>query len=174
MINTIKYEDDLITILHKDDQISSMKAETFKDTVKTKAKEAALAELIQIKSKHSKMEGILYNQLQLQEYLKHPLFDTESATMLLALSRTVRGIKNDFRGTHSDTDCPLGCGSIDTLQNILTCPVLQNYFTSQNITQNKVQYNDIFSNNIVKQKQVTHMFIQLMGIREKLVMNHPD
>ena len=45
--------------------------------------------------------------------------------------------------------------------------------SSQSITQNKLDYKDIFSECIVKQKQITQLYIQLMGIREKLINNVP-
>ena len=94
--------------------------------------------------------------------------------MLTALrTRTVRGIRNDFRGMYTDTECPLECGNTDTIQHILSCSALSQYMSSQSITQNKLDYKDIFSECIVKQKQITQLYIQLMGIREKLVSNVP-
>ena len=150
--------------------ISRMTKEAFKNRVSIRIRHAAFSELIQTKGKHSKMEHNVYKKLELQNYMKSPFFDKEASTMLLALkTRTVRGIKNDFKGMFTDLDCPLGCGSIDTLQHILTCKVLQGQIRSNSITTNKVQFSDIFCENIVKQKQVTHMHIQLMNIRQKLM-----
>ena len=100
------------------------------------------------------------------------IFNDESAQVLLALrSRTIRGIKNDLRGMHSDVVCPLGCGNNDTLPNMpnmLTCSVLQNNLHSENVSRQKVQYEDIFSPDIVKQKQVTELYMQLIEIRGPL------
>ena len=48
----------------------------------------------------------------------------------------------------ADTEFPLGCGNIDTLQNVLTCPVLNNQMSSDNIATKKVEYSNIFSDNI--------------------------
>ena len=92
------------------------------------------------------MQKLTYKSLELQTYLKSPIFDHESATMLFALrTRTVRGIRNYFRGMFNNVDCPLGCGNIDTIQNVLTCPVLINNMSCNSITESKVKYKDIFS-----------------------------
>ena len=103
-----------------------MNEEKYKEKVKSKVKTAAFAHLLQLKNSHSKMDNVTYDKLEIQEYLKSPIFNDESARVLLALrTRTIRGIKYDFRGMHSDVVCPLGCGNNDTLPNMLTCSVLQ-------------------------------------------------
>ena len=112
-------------------QISQMREQKYKDFVKNKVKEAAFKYLMNLKLGHSKMDEINYSKFELQNYLHCPLFGSEQAQMLLALrTRTVRGVKNDFRGMFQDVLCPLGCGKTDTLNNILTCTVLQKHFKS--------------------------------------------
>ena len=54
--------------------------------------------------------------------------------------RTVKGTRNHFRGMFDNVDCPLGCGNIDTIQN-----VLNNNMSCNSITESKVKYKDIFS-----------------------------
>ena len=56
---------------------------------------------------------------------------------------------------------------------MLTCSVLQNNLHSEKVSRQKVQYEDIFSPDIVKQKQVTELYIQLIEIREKLLNCSP-
>ena len=75
------------------------------------------------------MDNLMYSKLELQPYLHSSLFGTEDMQMLLALrTRTVRGIKSDFRGMYQDEQCPLGCGNKDTLPNMMSCSVLKNLF----------------------------------------------
>ena len=98
--------------------------------------------------------------------MQSPLFDTESAEMLLALrTRTVRGVKNDFRGMFQDVACPLGCGNTNTLPNILTCLVLQDQQKSETVATQQIAFQDTLSTDIAKQKQVTELYIKLMEIR---------
>ena len=120
------------------------------------------------------MENLSYKKLEIQPYMQSPLFDTESAEMLLALrTRTVRGVKNDFRGMFQDVACPLGCGNSDTLPNILTCPVLQDQLNNETVATQKIVFQDIFSPDTAKQKQVTELYIKLMEIRSKVINSPP-
>ena len=65
--------------------------------------------------------------------------------------------------------CPLGCGESDTLPNILTCPIIQNNLHSDQLATQRIQYEDIFSEDITKQKQVTELYSQLLDIREEII-----
>ena len=88
-------------------------------------------------------------------------------------SRTVRGIRNDLRGMYPDILCPLGCGDVDTLQNVLTCSVLKQYHTSKEVTDRNVEYNDIYSEDIFKQQKVTELYNQLLDVRNKVIQSTP-
>ena len=80
-----------------------MKKQKYKDAIKSKVKETAFHYLLAIKNSHSKMKNVKYRNLELQNYLKSPLFDRKQAQMLLSLrTRTVRGIKTDFKGIYQD------------------------------------------------------------------------
>ena len=81
---------------------------------------------------------------------------------------TVNGIRSDYGGLYSDTSCPLGCGDEDTLQNILTCKVLLANHTGTQLSVRDIQYQDIFSSDIMKQKQVTEMYRQLFQTRNEM------
>ena len=65
--------------------------------------------------------------------------------------------------------CPLGCGDIDTLQNLFTCSVILSKLHTDILATHSVQYEDIFSEDITKQKEVTELYTQLLQIREELI-----
>ena len=69
--------------------------------------------------------------------------------------------------------CPLGCGDVDTLQNVLTCSVLKQYHTSKEVTDRNVEYNDIYSEDIFKQQKVTELYNQLLNVRNKVIQSTP-
>ena len=151
-------------------QISQLSKQKFKSIVKNKIKDAALNYLNGVKRGHSKMQSLSYETLQLQEYLNSPLFNNESRNLLLRLrTRTVNGIRCDFKGIYPDTSCPVGCGQSDTLQHILTCVVLGSMYRSTDISISDTKYEDIFSDNILKQKPITEMFRRLIQIRNNLI-----
>ena len=81
----------------------------------------------------------------------------------------MNGIKADFKGIYGETFCPLGCGENDTLENILRCKtILSNYRTTQLCNGNS-NYNDVFSKDIRKQKEVTELYRKFLEIRNKLI-----
>ena len=122
------------------------------------------------------MDGISYTNFEKASYLNSPIFDSETSQLLLALrTRTVRGIKNDFRGMFTDIKCPLMCGEDDIIQHILECPVLLSQHTSSDLSENaNIRYKDVFSSDLSKQKQVTVLYQQLLDIRVTLLNSPPE
>ena len=74
--------------------------------------------------------------------------------------------RNKYIQTH--TRCPICDMENDDQQHILTCNVIQKYHKSQDITKESVKYEDLFSENINKQKAITALYVQLFDIRSKL------
>ena len=120
------------------------------------------------------MDKISYDKFEMSSYLNSPLFSSDDMKVLLALrTRTVEGIKNDFRGMFPDILCPLSCGSDDTIEHILECTVLRTEHISDILSQGDVQYQDIFSSDTMKQKQATELFKQLLEVRNNLLNSPP-
>ena len=139
-----------------DDQISLLSKYKFKHIVKNKVRNAAFIYLQEMQKKHSKMQLIEYKTFKLQDYLCNPMFNNESRNLLFRLrTRTVNGIRSDFKGMYSDTRCPVGCGKDDSIPHLLSCTVLK--------------YDDIFSEDVHKQKSITEMFRQILEIRNELL-----
>ena len=110
----------------------------------------------------------------MMSYLNCPLFSNNNRILLLGLrTRTIRGIRNDFRGLYPSNLCPLGCGDIDTIENILSCKVLKQNYLSKQLTPADVIYEDIFSPNISKQLIVTELFNQLLETRSRIIEGIP-
>ena len=100
------------------------------------------------------MENLHYLNFETAPYLKSPLFNRDDISLLLALrTRTVRGIRSDFGGLYIDKMCPLKCGDMDTLQNVLKCKVLLQQHYSTEITDGDIKYEDIFGKEITKKKK---------------------
>ena len=112
--------------------------------------------------------------LSFHHTLNSPVFNNTNRNLLLALrTRTVRGIKSDFGGLYPDKMCPLGCGEIDNLENILSCQVIRHHHTSNEISQYDIKYQDVFSTDISKQQKVTEMYNQLLEIRNTILQSTP-
>ena len=143
-----------ISLDMSDLQIKSMSKEKFQSIVKKKIRQAAFIYLKNLQEGHSKMNGIKYNTFEKSAYLSSPLFKSDSIGLLLALrTRTVEGVRNDFRGMYPNKKCPLECDVDDTLQHILECSVLRQHHTSEQVSANDIKYSDISSYDTVKQKK---------------------
>ena len=162
-----------------EEQISSMKAKTYKKHIKTKVSQYAFKYLKNEQQRHSKVRDINYNKFEMQGYLKSPLFSKDDISTLFGLrSRTIRGIRNDFREMYKpDLSCPLCHQHLDTLPELLNCTTLQ--AGTQKLAesvQNSIKqtcHKDIFSNNILSQKQATETYTLLLNLREKILDTPP-
>ena len=173
-VELVKEDCEAIELNMGEDDIKKISRDKLKKILKSRVTEAAFKYLISLKQSHSKMENVKYEQFEMSSYLKSPLFKIDDISLLLALkTRTVRGIRNDFGGLYPDKTCPLGCGDLDTLQNILTCSVLQKDDTSTDISTSVIKYEDIFCGDIVKQKQITEKYRQLLDLRNNLLNSLP-
>ena len=157
-----------------ENEIERMTKQRFKKIVKSKVLKAAFKFLKTLQQNHSKMDKISYDKFEMSSYMTSPQFSNDDMSLLLSLrTRTVRGIRSDFGGLYHDKNCPLGCGETDTLQNILTCKVLKQQHASKDVTSSEIKYEDIFSSDIVKQKQVTELYRQLLDIRNNIISSLP-
>ena len=169
-VQLVSEDKTMINLSMSDKEIARLKKAKFKSILKRKIKQAAYKSLNAQKEKHSKMNGLVYKKLEKAEYLGNPLFNSEGIKLLLALrTRTVTGIKNDFRGMFPDNLCPLSCNSPDTLRHVLECVILQQRHVSQSVSASDIRYEDVFSEDITKQKQATQLYSELLEIRNNLV-----
>ena len=170
----LKEDKESISIDLTDNEIQMMSKIKFKNYVKEKIETAAFSYLLDRKQKHSKMSRLTYEKFEISKYLSSPIFNTESRILLLAMrTRTVNGVRCDFPGLYQDRQCPLYCGKDDTLDHILTCSVLRIHHTSYNLATDTVKFEDIFSTDIYKQKEIVELYRQLLDLRAKLLSSQP-
>ena len=77
-------------------------------------------------------------------------------------------VKANFKNNHSDLSCPLLCGhKEDNQQHILECPILlQNI---NDITSDKIEYDDISSSDISKQIRALRIISNLWKKRKTMM-----
>ena len=100
-----------------------------------------------------------------------PLFTNEEVNLLFALRSRGTDCKSNFKNkyVHSNLLCPLCKTEIEDQKHILSCNTIVKEFKSDNVTYGTVEYDDIFSENINKQKAVTCLFKDMFRIRNKLI-----
>ena len=156
------------------EEIRNLSKNKLKKIVRTKTKEAALKHLTKlIGTKESgKMYRLKYKQIKTMKYLISPIFTQDESSLLMRLrTRCVNGIRNDFGGMFSDKDCPVNrnCRNIDNLEHVLLCQTLQDGLRTQIISRHKVIFEDIYSEDILKQKEATTLFQLLLEVRERIL-----
>ena len=89
------------------DQIRSMTTEKFKSIVKIKANEYALRILQELQGSHSKMSGLYYSELKLQNYFQIPGIKTEEILNLFKWRTRMTPLGENYRGDQGHVLCPL-------------------------------------------------------------------
>ena len=106
--------------------------------------------------------------------MNSPIFTSENTKLLLALrTRTVNGIRTDFKSMFNTLFCPLCEEHLDTLPNLLQCDLLRTQQRTDTVSRNNVSFSDIYSSDIMKQKEITELYSELLRIREELMKSTP-
>ena len=129
----------------------------YKKHIKAKMRISALKYLTDIQAKHSKVKHIKHPKLETQKYMTSPIFSKEELNLLHALRSTSTECKENFRQEYINTNllCSLCQTENENQLHIQTCTVLIEKYRSENLSIDHVEYENLFSNNIKKQKEMT-------------------
>ena len=102
-----------------------------------------------------------------------PTFTNDEVNMPHALRSRSTECKtnNKQKYIHSNLLCSFCSDENDDQQHLLRCKVLATHFTGEDITDGAVEYVDIFSQNVKKQKVISMIYLKLFKIRTKLEEN---
>ena len=131
-----------------------MKIQKFKKYIKTKVKEMALQYLNSLKSKHSKVKHIKFEQLNPQKYFFQEDFTIKEIQLLFNLRTRMIDVKKNFSSIYENLNCDF-CddNEIDSQNHLIKCQKLLSMLSDQEICSD-VKYEDIFSN-AQKQLRIT-------------------
>ena len=173
---TVKNDFEFFNLDLNIETIKSYKKEKFAKIVQKKVKEAAFQYLLDKKSDHSKMDGIVYDQeLNTQEYLKNSSFSPHLAKLLFKFRCRMIQVRMNFKLSHADFNCPLCLKNevapeyfSDSQSHLLTCSVIRrsSIVLSANTT---VKYEHIFSKNTDEMLQAIKLLKISLKIREQLL-----
>ena len=164
-----------------EDFIMQTNEKAFKPFIKNLVKNAAFEALMKIQQKHTKVNHLRYDEFKCQEYLTSGIFSNEEISILSSLrSHTLRSIKSNFRHFYQgNTNCPLLCtpdGIIpheDTQKHLIMCnKILEKISLKETtIASHTVNYEDIYSDNIYKQKAIISLVSKCLQIRNSELEN---
>ena len=100
-----------------------------------------------------------------------PIFSNEEVNLLHALRSRSTECKEHFRQKYINTNllCSLCQTENENQLHIQTCTVLIEKYRSENLSIDQVEYENLFSKNINKQKEVTQLFMELLKLRKTLL-----
>ena len=96
-----------------------------------------------------------------------PIFLNEEVNQLHALRAKTSNCKMNFKNSYGKDDllCNLCYIENQDQQHMLRCNVLQRKLKSSQIAQKKIEYEDLYSNDVYKQKGIASLFLELFKIK---------
>ena len=165
-IMQIEKDKDELNIDISEDSIKKMKKGKFKKYLKEKLRKKAVQFLMKKKEGHSKTENL--NDFNLQNYLKSRELSTKQKKLLFSLrSRSVNvktNYKNKFKFNMNCSICQLD-STEESEKHLLQCSeIVKKIDTEINLIDAK--YDDIFSESMEDQVQITKIFEKIMKIKD--------
>ena len=155
---------DISTDLNK---LSSFSKDSFKKIVKSKQEIAALKYLNNIKSKHSKMTNLNYDNIELQPYLNNELVYPQCAQNIFKWRTRMQNVTKNFSNGNEDLSCKFGCTNFDSQEHLLNCIYIKSKLSDSSVSTS--QYYDLFSRDVSKVKEIVKILCQALQVREKLL-----
>ena len=149
-------------------EIKLMTKFTLKSILKKHTLQYAFEKLMSVKKSQSKCSQVEYNELKIQSYVTTDLLTTEQKKLLFQLRSGTYPVFANQKYLHSDILCPCCREEDDTISHQLSCR-FQSDVNSQ--LDASLTSEDIFSQDIQRQCQVTMMFDQAMN-RRKIFNQH--
>ena len=170
-VKLVKEDFRLIDKKRDETQIQMANSIAYKKHIKSRIKTAAMQYLKTKQKEHSKVRHIVYNKLTTQNYMLSPLFTNDEVNLLYALRSRATDCKANFKQKYLHTNLIyVLCNSeYEEQQHILTCKVLLQELKSGEVADGGIRYEDLFSEDVKKQKQVTALFKELLELRNNMV-----
>ena len=170
-VDLISKDFEMIDEMQNDEAIQATARNEYKHQIKRKTKAAAFSYLKGKQTEHSKVRHIQYDQFKTQEYMKNPQFSNEEINLLHALRSRSTDCKANYKQKyiHSNILCSLCKNEDEDQQHILRCKVIQDELNTKEIANENIEYEDLFSKDIGKQKTITALFLLLFKIRDDIL-----
>ena len=160
----------VINEVQDDAKIQNTNIGVYKKHVKACIRRAAFKYLSNLQANHSKVKHIRYQKLEIQKYMVSPIFSNEEVQLLHALRSRSTDCKENFKQRYISSNllCSLCQVENDDQKHILRCSALLKNFQSSNLSRENVEYENIFSEDVYKQKEIASLYLELFRIRNIL------
>ena len=140
------------------EEIKAKSKGSFSKLVKSKVKEAALKHLLELKNGHTKMNGLKYSELNIQNYLKSRDIYPKIAKSIFKYRTRMSNVKMNFKShNQNNLQCPFPqCNENDSQEHLIE----HSETTDLNI------YSKLFSTNAKDNLTVINLLEKTMATRE--------
>ena len=177
-VELVKDDFSKCNLTYNEEMIIAGKVDDYRSLIRKHIKAAAFNELKTKQSSHSKVNDIVYENLEKQSYLISPIFTNNDIGILSNLrSHTTRGIRSNYKQLYKDDqNCPLKCTPPDTMpvrytqEHLLSCKKLKQ--TKHTVVSEKIVINNIYGT-VSQQKAVATLAKENLQERNKLLDSNP-
>ena len=143
------------------EEIAKKKEETFKKQVTKAGQIYTFRKLKNEKDRRSKGQNLKYNKFEMKKYLVNENFKSREAIFLFKIRTEMLDVRKNYEKQYiNNMTCQVCHSHTDTQQSILTCSVL-------NTKPNKINYNDLFSEDLNIVVPALKQYQKLWSKREK-------
>ena len=149
--------------------ISTLSIGCYRKFLFKKIEDRVLHYLNEMKSKHSKVMHLKHEILKLQNYLLPAnQKDVQLSKFIFHAKTRMLKVRHNFKNNyvHKSKECPLGCGSEDTQEHLLFCSKIVESSVS---TLNQPNYEDLFSEESLKQITIAAILQRRLNIRKGMI-----
>jgi hypothetical protein len=144
-----------------------MKKEHFKIMIKTKIRRLAFNDLENLKKGHSKVNAIIYKKFEPQKYITSGTFNNDQIYLLFKLRTRMVDVKRNFKNLYNnEMSCRLCDKEEETQMHLLKCEIIALNCPEVN---ELVKYQDLFSDNVIKQHKATKLFQTILDSWSKMI-----
>ena len=120
-----------------------------------------------------------YRKLEIQKYMVSPIFSNKEVNLLHSLWSRTTDCEENFKQKYINSNllCILCQEHNDDQQHVLRCRVIQSKFRSEHLLGESAEYENIFSEDVNKQKEITALYLELFKTRSTLhneLSSQPD
>ena len=144
--------------------IEKMAENQFRRIVKEKIELKALEYLNNLKAKHSKVMDLHHQNLTMQPYLEPNEMSVQECKFMFALRSRMVDVRANYREKYFLAICPSCKLEEENQEHLLTCNNLQ---TTGTMTTATPEYDDLFSNNLIKQIKISRILRAQFKLRNK-------
>ena len=148
------------------DDIATVSKQRFKKLVKNACQKACFSSLLREKQKLSKGKEISYTNFEMQKYFQPGQnLNTDSVRKIFRIRSRDLPIKGNFPNNHSDLTCPMmECNEVENQRHLWKCQFLS---AKNTLCMSGSEYDDIFGDDVGKQKTVMMIIFKRLEIRNK-------